>query len=175
MHAHAHKKRKRARCINAHAQDSSRTRAHVFCARLRFVRACACTDLYQKIFGCSFISYELKFQILSRSERSLRRYLQNSTDTRQVTFFSKIEKCPFKTGKKGIKGVRKQKKAPHPKNLQCITRIYRYVGARMMHFNKNESKIKILKNPIVWEKISKTSILDHIYIYIYIYILVFCQ
>ena len=33
-----------------------------------------------------------------------------------------------------------------------------------MHYNKNESKIKILKIPIVWVKISKTSILDHIYI-----------
>ena len=32
----------------------------------------------------------------------------------------------------------------------------------MMHYNKNESKIKILKIPIVWIKISKTSILDHI-------------
>ena len=34
-----------------------------------------------------------------------------------------------------------------PITLQCITRIYRYVGARMMHFNKNESKNKILKIP----------------------------
>ena len=139
----------RARCINAHAHVSSRTRAHVFRARLRFVRECACTDLYQNFFECSFISYELKFQILLRSEHSLRRYLQNSTDIRQVTFFSKTEKCLFKTGKKGNKGGRKQRKAPHPKNVQCITRIYRYVGARMMHFNKNESKFKILKIHIV--------------------------
>ena len=35
----------------------------------------------------------------------------------------------------------------------------------MMQYDKNESKIKILKIPIVLVKISKTSILDHIYIY----------
>ena len=52
---------------------------------------------------------------------------------------------------------------PHPIIVQCITRIYRYVGARIMHYNENESKIKILKIPIVWVKISKTSILDHMY------------
>ena len=39
----------------------------------------------------------------------------------------------------------------------------------MMHYDKNESKIKILKIPIVLVKISKTSILDHIYIGPHIY------
>ena len=33
----------------------------------------------------------------------------------------------------------------------------------MMHYSKNESKTQILKIPIVWVKISKTSILDHMY------------
>ena len=79
--------------------------------------------------------------------------------------FLKIEKYPLKTVKKVTKMGKTWTKRPHPINVQCITRIYRYVGARMMHFNKNESKIKILKIPIVWVKISKTSILDHIYIY----------
>ena len=35
-------------------------RAH---ARLRLVRACACTDLYEKKIGDQVLSYELKFQI----------------------------------------------------------------------------------------------------------------
>ena len=142
-----------------------RARLRTFFARVYASCANVRARIFTKFFfGCLFTSYELKFQISSRSEPSLRRYLQNSTDIRQVTFFSKTEKCLFKTGKKGNKGGWKQKKAPHPKIVQCITRIYRYVGARMMHFNKNESKIKILKIHILWEKISKTSILDHIYI-----------
>ena len=33
----------------------------------------------------------------------------------------------------------------------------------MMHYNKNKSKIKILKIPIVLIKISETRILDHMY------------
>ena len=55
----------------------------------------------------------------------------------------------MKTVKKVTKMGKTWTKRPHPINVQCITRIYRYVGARMMHFNKNESKIKILKIPIV--------------------------
>ena len=82
--------------------------------------------------------------------------------------FLNIEKCPLKTVKKVTEMRKTWRKRPHPINVQCITRIYRYVGARMMHYDKNESKIKILKIPIVLVKISKTSILDHIYnIYIY--------
>ena len=76
--------------------------------------------------------------------------------------FLNIEKCPLKTVKKVTEMRKTWRKRPHPINVQCITRIYRYEGARMMHYNKNESKIKILKIPIVWVKISKTSILDHI-------------
>ena len=80
----------------------------------------------------------------------------------QGVFFNfekvKIEKYSLKTVKKVTKMGKTWTKRPHPINVQCITRIYRYVGARMMHFNKNESKIKILKIPIVWIKICKTCI-----------------
>ena len=57
---------------------------HLF-TRLRLV-VCArvCTDLYDKKFGSSLQSYVLKFQISLRSERSLRRYLQNNTDFNQA-------------------------------------------------------------------------------------------
>ena len=77
--------------------------------------------------------------------------------------FLKIEKYPWKTGKKVTKMGKTWTKRPHPINVQCITRIYRSVGARMMHYNKNESKIKILKTPQILAKISKYSILDHIH------------
>ena len=33
----------------------------------------------------------------------------------------------------------------------------------MMHYNKNDSQIKILKILCIWANISKTSILNHIY------------
>ena len=39
------------------------------------------------------------------------------------------------------------KKTAHPITPQCLTRIYRYVGAHMMHYNKNDIQIKILKIP----------------------------
>ena len=44
---------------------------------------------------------------------------------------------------------KKLKKTPHPINPQCLTRIYSYVGAHMMHYNKNDSQIKILRIPNV--------------------------
>ena len=66
--------------------------------------------------------------------------------------------------KKVTKKVKNWKKRPHCVTVQCITRIYRYVGARLVHYFKNESQIKILNIPLVLENFSKTSILDHIYI-----------
>ena len=54
-------------------------------------------------------------------------------------------------------------KTPHPITPQCLTRIYRYVGSHMMHYNKNGSQIKIVKILWNWAKIYKTSILDHIH------------
>ena len=56
---------------------------------------------------------------------------------------------------------KKWKKTPHPINPQCLTSIYSYVGAHMMHYDKNDSQIKILIIPKVLAYISKTSILDH--------------
>ena len=55
IHTRARTKRKRA-----HARFVAKKRAR---ARLRFVRARVCMDLYQKKFGSSLLSYELKFQI----------------------------------------------------------------------------------------------------------------
>ena len=77
--------------------------------------------------------------------------------------FLKIEKYPLKTVKNVTELQKTWRKRHIPINLQCIMRIYRYVGARMMHYNENYSKIKISKIPIVWVKISKTSTLDHIW------------
>ena len=54
------------------------------------------------------------------------------------------------------------KKTPHPITSQFLTSIYKYIGANMMHYNKNYSQIKILKILCIRAKISKTSILDHI-------------
>ena len=45
--------------------------------------------------------------------------------------------------------LKKWKKTPHPINPQCLTRNYSYVGAHMMHYNKNDSQIKILRIPNV--------------------------
>ena len=88
----------------------------------------------------------------------------------QGVFFNfekvKIKKYSLKTVKKVTKMGKTWIKRPHPINVQCITRIYRYVGARLVHYFKNESQIKILIIPLVLEKISKTSILDHIYIHV---------
>ena len=61
--------------------------------------------------------------------------------------FFKIEKYPMKTVKKVTKIGKTWKKGIHPITVQCITRIYRYIGARVMHYNKNESQIKILNIP----------------------------
>ena len=60
-----------------------------------------------------------------------------------------MEKCPLKTVKKVIKMLKNLKKKAQPITSQCLAKIYRYVGARMMHQNKNKSKIKILKIPLV--------------------------
>ena len=49
-------------------------------ARLRLVCPLVCTDLYEKSFDNSLLSYKYKSQISLISELSLRRYLQNNTD-----------------------------------------------------------------------------------------------
>ena len=43
-----------------------------------FVCARFCTDLYQNLFGCPLLCYELKFQISKRSDHQLWRFLQNT-------------------------------------------------------------------------------------------------
>ena len=43
-------------------------------ALLRLVRACTCTDLFEKKFGDQVLSYELKFTMLWRSVLLFRRY-----------------------------------------------------------------------------------------------------
>ena len=53
--------------------------------------------------------------------------------------FFKIKKYPLKT----------VKKRPHHITVQCIMRIYRYIGAHVMYHNKNKSDIKILNIPCV--------------------------
>ena len=58
------------------------------CARFVFVCASVCMDLYQRKFGISLLSYELKFQISLRSELSLQRYLQNCTDFQKSSIFN---------------------------------------------------------------------------------------
>ena len=39
------------------------------------------------------------------------------------------------------------------KKVQCITRIYKYIGDSVMHYIKNDSQIKILKIPWIWAEI----------------------
>ena len=56
-----------------------------------------------------------------------------------------MEKCPLKTVKKVIKMLKNLKKKAQPITSQCLTRIYRYVRAHMIHYIKNESNIKTLK------------------------------
>ena len=97
------------------------------------------------------------------------RYFQNSTDLKQMIYFLKLKNDPSKHWKKSLKRWKNWKKRPHCITVQCITRIYRYVGARLVHYFKNESQIKILNIPLVLEKNSKTSILDHIYLHIYVF------
>ena len=80
MHTRAHTKPK---CARARFVATKRARA-----RLRFVCARVCMDLYQKKFGSSLLSYELKFQISLRSELSLQRYLQNCTDFQKSSIFN---------------------------------------------------------------------------------------
>ena len=71
----------------------------------------------------------------------------------QGVFFNfekvKIEKYSLKTVKKVTKMGKTWTKRPHPINVQCITRIYRYVGVRVMHYNKNESRLRFLNIPTV--------------------------
>ena len=55
-----------------------------------------------------------------------------------------MEKVPLKTEKKVTKMGENWKKISHPTTVQCITRIYRYLGAHVMHYNKNKSHIKTL-------------------------------
>ena len=61
----------------------------------------------------------------------------------------------------------KLKKTPHSITSQCMGRCLGHIAAHMKDFIKNGSQIKILKIPQILMKISKYSILDHIYIYIY--------
>ena len=80
MHTRAHTRRKRS-CARLVTTKWVR-------ARLRLVYACVCTDLYEKFVGSSLLSYKLKFQILLRSELSLRRYLQNHTLFKKLSIFN---------------------------------------------------------------------------------------
>ena len=103
---------------------------------------------YVSIMSCNTqASYRIRFFLLGFS------HFSDFFHSFQGVFFDldflKIEKYPLKTVKKVTKMGKTWTKRPHPINVQCITRIYRYVEARMMHYNKNESKIKILKIPIV--------------------------
>ena len=41
--------------------DKCHTTTKSACARLQLLRACTCIDLYEKQFGCHFLSIELKF------------------------------------------------------------------------------------------------------------------
>ena len=72
VHTCAHTRQKYAR---THFIASKRTRSH-----LRLLCARVCTDLYEKSFDNSLLSYEYKSKISLRSELVLRRYLQNNTD-----------------------------------------------------------------------------------------------
>ena len=54
---------------------------------------------------------------------------------------------PLKNNEKVIKMLKNLKKKAQPITSQCLTRIYRYVGACVMHYNKTESNIKILNIP----------------------------
>ena len=62
-------------------------------------------------------------------------------------YFDNFEKAPNFGRAVHILDGRNLKKTRHSINVQCITRIYRYVGAPVMYYIKNDIQIKNSKIP----------------------------